>query len=64
MSAGFHGENGYDPETSLHLLRTYILPILTYGLELILPSSKGLSKLDPFFKQLLKRILSLPKKHT
>ena len=29
MSAGFHGENGYDSETSLHLLRTYILPILT-----------------------------------
>ena len=39
-----------------HLANSY-----QYGLELILPISKGLSKFDLFFKQLLKRILSLPK---
>ena len=35
MSAGFHGENGLDPITCVHLYRTFILPILTYGLEVL-----------------------------
>ena len=46
MSSGFHGETGFDPETSLHLLRIYIQPVLLYGLELILPGQKGLDKLE------------------
>jgi hypothetical protein len=37
MGTGLHGENGLDPETSISLLKTYILPILTYGLEILLP---------------------------
>jgi hypothetical protein len=32
MGTGLHGENGLDPETSISLLKTYILPISTYGL--------------------------------
>ena len=31
MGTGLHGENSLDPETSISLLKTYILPILTYG---------------------------------
>ena len=27
MSAGLHGENGLDPETCIHLFRTYVLPM-------------------------------------
>ena len=61
MSAGFHGYNGFDPETSIHMFQIYILPVLLYGLEIILPSIKGLHKLELFHKQLLKRILSLPR---
>ena len=32
MSAGFHGDNGLDPDTSIHLFQTYVLPVLVYGL--------------------------------
>ena len=35
MGSGLHGENGLDPETSIHLLQTYVLPILVYGMEVI-----------------------------
>ena len=31
MGTGLHGENGLDPETSISLLKTYILPILNKG---------------------------------
>ena len=37
MAAGFHGENGLDPDTSVHLLQTYVLPVMVYGLEVLLP---------------------------
>jgi hypothetical protein len=40
MGVGLHGENGIDPETSISLLRTYVLPILYYGLEILLPTGK------------------------
>ena len=33
MSAGFHGNNGLDPSTSIHILKTYVIPTITYGLE-------------------------------
>ena len=59
MSAGFHGENGLDPITCVNLYRTFILPILTYGLEVLLPSQGSIKKLEQFQKQ-LKRILSVP----
>jgi hypothetical protein len=39
-SPELHGENGIDPETSISLLRTYVLPILYYGLEILLPTGK------------------------
>ena len=39
---GLHGENGLDPETCLHLISIYILLVLTYGLEIILPEAAGL----------------------
>ena len=58
---GLHGENGLDPETCLHLISIYILPVLTYGLEIILPESTGLQALELCHRKFLKRILSLPK---
>ncbi|KAK3089516.1 hypothetical protein FSP39_004221 [Pinctada imbricata] len=60
MSSGLHGENGLDPETSVHLLRTYVIPILTYGLEIYLPGREDIKSLDTFLKRTLKHILSLP----
>ena len=37
LSTGLHGENGLDVETSLHLLKIYVLPVLLYGLEITSP---------------------------
>ena len=45
----------------MHLISIYILPVLTYGLKIILPESTGLQALELCHKKFLKRILSLPK---
>ncbi|XP_063427215.1 uncharacterized protein LOC134710750 [Mytilus trossulus] len=60
MSAGMHGENGLDPSTAIQLFKTFVQPILTYGLEVILPTSNNLLKLEKFQKKILKQILSIP----
>ena len=41
MGTGLHGENGLDPETAISLLQTYVIPVLFYGLEVILPTGKA-----------------------
>jgi len=30
LSAGLHGNNGLDPVTSLHLMKTFVIPTLLY----------------------------------
>jgi hypothetical protein len=50
LSAGFHGVNGLDPMTSLSLYKTYIQPVLTYGLEIVQPKQSNLAKLELFQK--------------
>ena len=60
MGSGLHGENGLDPETSIHLLQTYVLPVLVYGLEVVLPKATLVDKLERIYKQFIKQILSLP----
>jgi hypothetical protein len=52
--------SGLDPTTDIAIIRCYILPILTYGLEILQPRSQNMNKLEQFLKALLKRILSLP----
>jgi hypothetical protein len=39
FGCGFHGHNGLDPESLLHIYKTYITPVSLYGVELLLPSS-------------------------
>jgi hypothetical protein len=56
-----NGHNGLDPETSLQLFKTYVLPILLYGMEILLPTKTHTAKMDLFQKKILKQILSLPK---
>jgi hypothetical protein len=48
MGTGLHGENGLDPETSISLQKTYILPILTYGLEIVILKGKILDDIQSF----------------
>ena len=56
MSSGMHGHNGLDPETNLHLVKTYLLPVLLYGLELVLPCKTLKNKLETYHKKMLKQI--------
>jgi hypothetical protein len=51
---GFHGHNGFDVETIMHLYKIYISPVLLYGLELILPTTSSLLLLENFQKKILK----------
>jgi hypothetical protein len=60
FGCGFHGHNGLDPESLLHIYKTYITLVLLYGMELLLPSSKPLEQLELSQKRILKEILSLP----
>ena len=60
MVSGLHGHKGLDPETSLQLFKTYVLPILLYGKEILLPTKKHTAKMDLFQKRILKKILPLP----
>jgi hypothetical protein len=53
FGCGFHGHNGLDPESLLHIYKPYITPVLLYGMELLLPSSKPL-ELELFQKRILK----------
>ena len=60
MGAGLHGENGLDTDTSIHLLQIYVVPVLVYVLEVVLPNGVHLDKLERLHKRFLKQILSLP----
>jgi hypothetical protein len=51
-----HGRTGVDPETAITIFRTYVLPVLTYGLEDLLPTGKALDILNQYHKKLLKQI--------
>ena len=50
MSAGCHGNNGLDLSTSIHILKTYVIPTITYDLEVLIPDKKNITRLDCFFK--------------
>jgi hypothetical protein len=41
FGGGYHGNNGLDPDTLIHLFKTYITPVLLYGMELIIPKATG-----------------------
>ena len=60
MSAGLHGENDLDPETSLHLYQINVLPVLLYGMEVVFSRPKFMEVLDKFNKHNIKHLLSLP----
>ena len=58
MGAGLHGENGDNPRVSLSLWNTYVLPRLTYGLD-VLTSNSEIKKLNQFHKKFLKQVMHL-----
>ncbi|CAC5373908.1 unnamed protein product [Mytilus coruscus] len=60
IASGLHGENGIDPSSSISTFRTYVMPILLYGLDVVMTNSKSLKMLQAFYKKMIKQILSLP----
>lgn len=46
MGSGLHGENGLDPATAISILRTYVIPIMFYGLETRLPAGRPFDLLE------------------
>ena len=44
MSSGLHGENGLDPDTFIHLMPTYAMPVLMYGLEVAFQKQRHLDR--------------------
>ena len=60
MGSGLHGENGLDQQTSIHLLQTYVLSVLVYGMEVVTPKATLIEKLERTYKNFIKHILSLP----
>ena len=59
MGAGLHGENGGNPRVSLSLWSTYVLPRLTYGLDVLTLSKSEVQKLNQFHKKFLKQVMHL-----
>ena len=55
MASGLHGDNGLDPETSIHLLQIYVLPVMVYGLDVVLPKPALLDKLNRIIRKFLNR---------
>ena len=55
MGSGLHGESGLDPETSIHLLQTYVLSILVYGLEVVIPKAALVEKMERTYKQFINK---------
>jgi hypothetical protein len=45
LSSGLHASGGLDLQTALHLIKVYVIPVMLYGLEVILPNKKLLDKL-------------------
>ena len=43
FGGGYHGNNGLDLDTLIHLLKTYITPVLLYGMNLIIPKATPLA---------------------
>jgi hypothetical protein len=50
LGAGLYGKNGLNPTACLHLLQVYVIPVLTYGLEILLPSRTELQTLEIFYR--------------
>ena len=60
MGTGLHGTNGVDAKTSYRIYRTYVLPRVLYGLEVIYLKKGDLDALETMHRELLRMFQSLP----
>ena len=59
MGPGFHGINGMNPNTARALLQAYVIPRLLYGIEAVVLTQRQITKLEQYFKTLLKHLQSM-----
>ena len=62
MNTGLHGSNGLNPKTSYIIYRSYVLPRLLYGLEVLTLTKGQLEQLSKYHIQTLRNIQSLPQR--
>ncbi|KAH3777677.1 hypothetical protein DPMN_179125 [Dreissena polymorpha] len=60
MPTGFHGAGGLDIPTMLHIMKMFVIPILLYGLEVILPKQTLMDQLELCQTRILKQLFMLP----
>jgi hypothetical protein len=60
MGTGLHGTNGLDAKTSYRIYKTYVLPRVTYGLEVIHLKKDNINSLETMYRELLRMFQSLP----
>jgi hypothetical protein len=60
LGAGMYGINGLHVRVNLRLWNCYVLPRLTYGLEVLPLTDTDIADLDSFQRQTFKRFLHLP----
>jgi len=60
MGAGLHGRSGMKQDIKAHIWRTFILPRLIYGLEVIYCNKSEVKKLETFQSKMIKQIQHLP----
>ncbi|XP_063442173.1 uncharacterized protein LOC134722482 [Mytilus trossulus] len=62
MGAGLHGINGVNPLISYKLWRTFVIPRMLYGFEILNFNKADILKLENFQKKTFKHLLSLPQR--
>ena len=62
MNSGYHGTNGLSTTTSFQIYKTYVLPRLLYGLEILPLNKTHIATLEKFHKNSLRMIQSLPER--
>ena len=60
FGSGMHGRNGLNPIISKHIWSTYIIPRLTYGLEIVNITDKQIQQINSFQLKSLKQLQWLP----
>ena len=60
MGAGLHGSNGISPTVAWSMYRTYVLPRLTYNMEILQLTATQISKIEQFHRSTLRDIQGLP----
>ncbi len=60
MGAGLHGVNGLPPIVSRAIYRTFVIPVLLYGLEVLVLTQAQINTLEDFHRNNLKMFQSLP----